>query len=78
MDGGRILRSLLAFAFRDHYLATRIASWLGRILGGLLSVLGLINSLPVTIFLGIFLIFLAIQEGIHPGTELVEPKPKSI
>ncbi|NDJ52599.1 MAG: CBS domain-containing protein [Chloroflexi bacterium] len=48
MDGGRILRAGLAMA-TDYELATRVASWLGRVLSLLLLVLAFFGWPPLNI-----------------------------
>jgi Zn-dependent protease/CBS domain-containing protein len=60
MDGGRVLRALLAFRLgRDP--ATRIAGRVGRVLGGMLAVAGLFFN-PMLIVIGAFVWLAARQE----------------
>lgn len=54
MDGGRILRALLAFKLQRH-VATRISARIGQFLAMLFIILGFFTS-PFLIFIGIFVI----------------------
>jgi Zn-dependent protease/predicted transcriptional regulator len=62
MDGGRVLRALLAM-FLPHVKATQIAATLGQALAFLLGFLGLMNGSPVLIFIAFFIWMAAGQES---------------
>jgi Zn-dependent protease/predicted transcriptional regulator len=71
MDGGRVLRAALALAF-NYELATRISSWLGRILAAGMALLGLIGwpparipPNPLLLIVGAMIFFGAQQEEIY-------------
>ncbi|HYE62106.1 MAG TPA: site-2 protease family protein [Phycisphaerales bacterium] len=59
LDGGRILRSLLAMAM-PHSKATRIAAVISRVIAAGLAVLGLMTGNLFTVFVAVF-IFLGVQ-----------------
>lgn len=61
MDGGRILRSLLAMRM-DRVKATRFASFLGQFLAGLLIIVGLYNESYESAIIGAFIFFTASNE----------------
>lgn len=61
MDGGRVLRSLLAMKF-GRVSATRVASYVGRILAIGFVVFGLANSMYVLAFIGVFIYMSATAE----------------
>jgi len=61
MDGGRILRSLLAIRLR-RLKATRIASIVGQVLAVLFFVYGFWTGSLITAFIGIFVFFTASSE----------------
>lgn len=71
MDGGRVLRAALALAL-NYELATRISSWLGRILAAGMVLLGFIGwppagipPVPLLVFVGAMIFFGAQQEEIY-------------
>lgn len=59
MDGGRMLRAGLAFTL-NYVTATRIASWLGRILGLLMGVVGIVGIPPLRLSSDPWLVAIAI------------------
>ena len=61
MDGGRILRSLLAMRM-DRVKATRFAAFLGQFLAGLLVIAGLYKGNYVSAIIGAFIFFTASNE----------------
>jgi Zn-dependent protease/CBS domain-containing protein len=61
MDGGRILRSLLAVKI-GRYKATRFAAFMGQGIAALLFFYGLWEGSFTTAFIGIFIFFTAMQE----------------
>jgi Zn-dependent protease len=61
MDGGRILRALLAMAM-PYPRATQIAAWIGQGLALVLGFLGLFGS-PLLIFIAFFIFAGARQEA---------------
>jgi Zn-dependent protease len=61
MDGGRVLRSLLAMLM-PHALATQIAAWIGQGLAIVFAIFGLLHRNPFLIFIAIFIFFGAQQE----------------
>ena len=63
MDGGRILRALLATRIK-HARATRIAAGIGQSLAILLGLLGLLGN-PVLLFIAVFVFFGAQQEAAY-------------
>jgi Zn-dependent protease len=58
MDGGRVLRGVLALK-RDHLSATRIAARLGRILAVIGGVYGLLQANPIFVLIAIFIYYSA-------------------
>ena len=68
MDGGRILRALLAFRF-SRLKATRIASRIGQVIALLLAGFGLLEGRVVTVLIGGFVFFMASQEYRHARME---------
>jgi len=62
MDGGRVLRSLLAL-FKPEEQATRIAAGAGQILAALLGLFGLLSSNFILVFIAMFIYIGASQEG---------------
>lgn len=62
MDGGRILRALLALRI-DYARATKIAAGIGRVLAVGLGIFGLINGNFFMIFIAIFIFGAATQES---------------
>lgn len=63
MDGGRILRALLATRIK-HARATRIAAGIGQAVAILLGILGLLGN-PVLLFIAVFVFFGAQQEAAY-------------
>lgn len=62
MDGGRVLRSLLA-RFKPEEEATRIAASSGQILAAMLGLFGLLSSNFILVFVAMFIYIGASQEG---------------
>lgn len=67
MDGGRVLRALLAFKFQKH-IATKIAARIGQLLAVGFIILGFMGN-PFLIFIGIFVIV-----GAQMETDYAESK----
>ena len=63
MDGGRVLRALLATRIK-HAKATRIAASIGQIVAVLFGILGLIGN-PMLLFIAVFVFFGAQQEALY-------------
>lgn len=61
MDGGRVLRSLIAMK-TDYYKATIIATYIGMILALGFVVLGIFMEHPTLGFIGVFIFFMANKE----------------
>ncbi len=57
MDGGRVLRSLLA-SFMPHVRATNIAAAIGQVMAGLFAVVGILSQHWMLVFVAMF-VFLA-------------------
>lgn len=62
MDGGRVLRALLSF-IRPENEATRIASWMGRMLAISMGLYGLLAPQFMLVFFAFFIYLGAAQEG---------------
>lgn len=62
MDGGRVLRALLAFRL-DYTTATQTAAAVGQGIAMLFGLLGLALSNPLLIFIAVFVWFAAAQEA---------------
>lgn len=61
MDGGRVLRSLLAMVM-PYPLATQIAAWIGQGLAIVFAVFGWLRGNPILFFIAFFIFFGAQQE----------------
>lgn len=68
MDGGRVLRALLALRF-SRLKATRIASRIGQVMALLLAGFGVMEGNIVTVLIGGFVFFMAYQEYRHARME---------
>ncbi len=64
MDGGRVLRAVLAM-FLPHVRATQIAATLGQGLAFVLGFMGLMSGSPIPIFIAFFVWMAAAQEAHH-------------
>ena len=62
MDGGRVLRALLAMHFK-HARATQMAAWVGQVVAILFGLLGFYQGNPFLIFIGVFVFFGARAEA---------------
>jgi len=62
MDGGRVLRSLLAL-FKPEEDATRIAAGAGQVLAAMVGLFGLLSSNFMLVFIAMFIYIGASQEG---------------
>jgi Zn-dependent protease/CBS domain-containing protein len=62
MDGGRVLRSVLALG-TNYLLATRISAWLGRLIAAGMVILGIIGWPPAGIYPNPFLLPFLIMVG---------------
>jgi Zn-dependent protease/CBS domain-containing protein len=62
MDGGRVLRALLATRF-DYVRATRAAASLGQAIALMAGILALLNQMPFYVLLAVFVWFGAAQEA---------------
>jgi len=62
MDGGRILRALLSY-IRPEAEATRLASWMGRMLAISMGLYGLLSGQFLLVFFAFFIYLGAAQEG---------------
>lgn len=69
MDGGRVLRALLAFKFRRH-VATKIAARIGQFIAIGFILLGFISN-PFLIFIGLFVIVSAQMETEHAASKFI-------
>lgn len=69
MDGGRMLRALLAMKF-DRYTATRIAVGIGQVIAFIFILLGFYSS-PFLIFIGIFIILTGQAEAHYAGAKSI-------
>lgn len=70
MDGGRIFRSGMAF-FTRYYTATRIATYVGQVMGCLMTVYGFLYS-PFLIITGLFVIVGAWGERVRVRAEIAD------
>jgi Zn-dependent protease/predicted transcriptional regulator len=61
MDGGRVLRAILAWATGDFARATQIAATLGQLLAILMGVAGLFQGAPLLMLVALF-VYLAAQD----------------
>ena len=62
MDGGRVLRALLATRL-SYARATRIASRIGQVLAGIFMLIGLLKPQPIWVLIGMFIYLGAAQEA---------------
>lgn len=62
MDGGRVLRAILAMA-TDRVRATRIAAQIGQAMAFLFGLLGLTSGNPILVLIAVFIFFAAGAEG---------------
>jgi len=70
MDGGRILRALLAE--RTSYVrATAVAASLGQIFAFIIGFVGLLNTNPLMVFMALFLFIGAAEEGARAQTQAI-------
>lgn len=67
MDGGRVLRALLATRMR-HVRATQIAARIGQVIAVLLGLLGLWGN-PMLLFVAVFVFFGAQQEALYAAAK---------
>ncbi|MBM3457952.1 MAG: CBS domain-containing protein, partial [Armatimonadetes bacterium] len=67
MDGGRILRALLARTM-PYEQATARAAWLGQLLALVLAVVGLFGPHPMLVFVALFVFMAATEEGARAQT----------
>jgi len=61
LDGGRVLRALLAFRL-DYLRATRIAAAVGQVLGVALGIIALLSQQFVLVVISVFIVFAARAE----------------
>ncbi len=66
MDGGRVLRALLAFRF-SYDRSTQIAAWIGQGLAVLMGCAGFWLSAPMLMFIAVFVFFGAGSEAAQVG-----------
>ncbi len=69
MDGGRVLRSLLAMMYKNHNKATKIASYIGQVLAVGFLLIGAYYDHYVLLFIGIFVFMAARSERRHVAYE---------
>lgn len=67
MDGGRVLRALLATRLK-HARATRIAAMVGQVMAVILGMLGLVGN-PMLLFVAVFVFFGAQQEALYAAAK---------
>lgn len=73
MDGGRVLRALLALYF-SRLTATRIASLAGQLIAVALSVFALMSGNYLTALIGAFVFYMATLEYRHAKIAYLQPK----
>lgn len=67
MDGGRVLRSLLAMRLK-HSKATRVAALIGQGIAVIFGIIGLLGH-PMLLFIAIFVFFGAQQEAVYAAAK---------
>ena len=70
MDGGRILRALLAMRM-SYVRATRISSSLGQLLAFGMGIIGLMSGNPLLVFVAFFVFIGAAEEGARVQTQAI-------
>lgn len=69
MDGGRVLRALLAMWSKDHRLATRRATLVGRVFAAGFALLGFVGNNPNLILIAVFVWLSGTGEAASVETE---------
>ena len=70
MDGGRVLRALLALWSKDHLVATRRATLVGRLFAAAFVAYGLFASAPNLVLIGLFVWLAGAGEASAVATEV--------